>query len=278
MMYKLLALDLDGTLINSQGLVDPPTIEAIKKAKEMGVKIVPCTGRGPGNLGTLYQDLDILGDDDFSILSNGALVISNKHNSAITTHTIGYDLAVEIFKFGISRNFCVRVYTTNKTYAYNCLQDEMDRIVHYGDSVIYMDTLDTECFKNEQILKVLFQKNDYVDFFKTLEPELKPITENIITISYSSNRYMEFNQHGIHKGIGLIDLAKYLNIDISETIGVGDNYNDKGLLEEAGLGIAVANAADEIKKIADVVTTTTNDENAIAEVINTYILDKQYAR
>lgn len=273
-MYKIIAVDLDETLFNSAGTVDEGNKVAIAKARELGVKIVVSSGRGPGVLGNVYHELNIDKDDEYSILCNGAIVIENKSGRLICCHLINYEKTIELFNFGISKNLCVQVYTMDNVYVYQYLDDEYQRIKHFGKTIKFMDNLDTDIFKGQQIIKVLFQKTADVAYLQTLEDKLKPITDKHITISYSSHRYMEFNAFGIHKGVGLIELAKFLDVDISETIGVGDNYNDLGLIKDAGLGVAVANAIEPIKKIADVVTKADHNENAIAEVIDAYVLNE----
>ncbi len=101
-----------------------------------------------------------------------------------------------------------------------------------------------------------------------------PITEGNIAVSFSSNRYLELNRIGIDKGVGLRHLANYLNIAIEDTIAIGDNLNDWQMIEAAGLGCAVANAREEIKAISKYVCHSDNNEGAVAEVIETFILNK----
>ncbi|MFV0381616.1 MAG: Cof-type HAD-IIB family hydrolase [Breznakia sp.] len=272
-MYKLLALDLDETLFNSQHKVSEKNKLAIAQARAKGVKIVPCSGRGPGFLGTLYDDLDIHKDNEYSILCNGAIVIENKSGNIISSSPLSYDKAVELFHFGIKKDLCVQVFTPEKIYVYKIDENERKRIQGFGDNIVFKDDLDTLCFKGKTIMKVLFERPNSLTYLRSLEAELQPLTNHHITISFSSDRYLELNALGVHKGTGLLALAKHLQIDISQTIGVGDNYNDLGLIKDAGLGIAVQNAIDPIKNIADVTTKATHNENAIAEVIDDYILN-----
>ena len=83
---------------------------------------------------------------------------------------------------------------------------------------------------------------------------------------------MEFNALGIDKGKGLIDLANKLGIDIKDTIAIGDNFNDLSMIKVAGLGVGVQNTVEEMKKECDIITKATNNQGAIAEVINKRIL------
>lgn len=273
-MYKLLALDLDldETLYNSHHIIDEGNKIAIAKAKQKGVKIVPCSGRGPNYLGDLYEVLDIDHNDEYSILCNGAIVIENKSGKVISCSPMKYDKVVELFHFGIDKGLCVQVFTPDMVYVYQVDEKEKETILSFSSHIAFQNDLDTSVFKDKTIIKVLFEKQNGMAYLRTLEDELKSITDGAVTVAFSSDRYLELNALGIHKGVGLLALANYLHIDIKDTIGVGDNYNDMGLIQDAGLGIAVQNAIEPIKKIANVITKATNDENAIAEVIHTYII------
>ena len=108
----------------------------------------------------------------------------------------------------------------------------------------------------------------------SLENKLKSITDGCVAISYSSNRYMEFNAIGVNKGQGLIDLANKLGIDIKDTIAVGDNYNDLSMLKVAGLSVGANNAVDDVKAICDYVTKANNNEGVVDELIRRYIFNE----
>ena len=91
-------------------------------------------------------------------------------------------------------------------------------------------------------------------------------------VSYSSNRFIEFNHTGVNKGTGLMSLAGMLGVKTEETIAIGDNFNDLSMIKAAGLGVGVANSIEGIKKDCDYITKASNDEGAVAEVIEKFIL------
>ena len=91
-------------------------------------------------------------------------------------------------------------------------------------------------------------------------------------MSYSSNRYLEFNARGVNKGAGLMRLADMLGVPREQTIAIGDNYNDLSMVEAAGLGVLMANAPEELKPRADYVTHDDNDAGGVAEVIEKFVL------
>ena len=89
-----------------------------------------------------------------------------------------------------------------------------------------------------------------------------------VLLTFSSNRYVEFNPKGVDKGVTGLELAKILNIKRENTAALGDNLNDAAQIKAAGVGVAVANAKPEIKAMADIVLTTTNNEAAVADFID----------
>ena len=95
---------------------------------------------------------------------------------------------------------------------------------------------------------------------------------DVLEISYSSNRYIEFNPKGVNKGAALRTLADHLSIPMNETIAIGDNINDLAMIREAELGIAVANAVPTRKEAAQHTTIEDHEQSAVAEVIETFIL------
>lgn len=271
-MYKLIAIDLDETLYNDQREICYRNIEAIKKAKALGVKIVPCSGRTPKFLGNLYDVLDLDKEEEYSILGNGGIIIENKSNRTINVHPLSFNKVKELFAFGRKHDLCIQIFLKDRIYFYYADENEKAAVNGFGKNLIFKEDDDLSVVENEEIIKMIFQKED-MPFLRTLEEPLKGITDGSISVSFSSNRYLELNTYGINKGIGLHELADYLNIDIAETIGIGDNLNDLELIKEAGLGCAVANANELIKTKADYLCESDNNEGAVAEVIEKFVLN-----
>ena len=115
--------------------------------------------------------------------------------------------------------------------------------------------------------------NTDFDYLKRIQSEITDLTQNM-DVSFSSNRYIEVNRKGVSKGAALKRLAEMLNVDIHDTIAIGDNYNDLSMIQTAGLGIGVANTIEGMKKDCDYITQADCDHSAIAEVINRFIFGK----
>lgn len=272
-MYKIVAMDLDETLLDLNKNCCQRNLDAIAKAQKLGVKFVPSSGRTPGFLGTTLDDININKENEYCILGNGAIVVDNKNNDVIFCGPIPFDVISQLFDFGMKKKIGIQIFTPENVYFWNTDDEEWNRICHLGNNLVRRFDTTCEDLKDHTIIKMLYQKKD-MPYLLSLEKELAPITDGKISISYSSGRYLELNQFGINKGVGLKALADHLGIDIKDTIGIGDNYNDIDLLKGAGLSCAVENAIDEIKAIADYVCESDCAQGGVAEVIEKFILNE----
>lgn len=275
MGYKLIACDLDETLLNDNHFVGKKNHDAILKArKEYGVKFVPATGRG---FMQIQAELAKLGlkdiEDEYVISFNGGALSENKGNRIIEFNGLSFDKMKEIFEAGLNFDVCQHIYTPDKLYVFNLSESEKERLAHLKLDVIYPKENNVDFLKDTPVAKILYQNTD-VPYLMSLENKLRSITDGCVAISYSSNRYMEFNAIGVNKGQGLIDLANKLDIDIKDTIAVGDNYNDLSMLKVAGLSVGANNAVDDVKAICDYVTKANNNEGVVDELIRRYIFNE----
>ena len=275
MTYKLIACDLDETLLNQEHRVANRNIAAIKRAQqEYGVKFVPATGRGYASVQETLKELGLYDVAEEYVLSfNGGALTENKGNRLLQFKGMPFDKMKELFDFGLQQDVCIHVYTQEELFVFRMSTSEQARF-DSGDMVYHHQISDSVAFLKEQtIAKILFQNTD-TDYLKSLEPKVSSLTDGQCEVSYSSNRYMEFNSLGIDKGQGLRDLAELLGIEMSETIAVGDNYNDLAMLKAAGLSVAAANGVPEVKAVCDYVTRADHNEGVVAELIETFIFNE----
>lgn len=270
-MYKIIACDLDETLIRTDRTISKEDKEAILKAKELGVKFVPATGRGFNTVEGTLKELGLYDlENEYVISYNGGAITENKGNKLLYFKGISFELASELYKRGLNYDVCIHVYTKDMVYAYNYLQEEIDYLAGRMEvTEIFSDNIDF--LKGQEIVKVLYMNTDY-SYLNKIEEELKEITQDI-DVSYSSNRYIEFNHQGVNKGAGLLGLAEMLGVNKEETIAIGDNFNDLSMIKAAGLGVGVQNSAEGMKKDCDYITDATCNENAVAEVIRKFVLN-----
>ncbi len=270
-MYKIIVCDLDETLISRDRTISKENIEAIKKATELGVKFVPCTGRGYNSVHDTTKQLGLYDQENQYVISyNGGAITENKDEKVLYFQGITFEEAEALYKKGLEYDhLCLHVYTPDQVWVRNFYPEEVEYLANRQPCTeIFSDDIDF--LKGKEIVKAIYMNTDY-DYLKRIESEITDLTGNM-DVSFSSNRYMEFNRKGVSKGNGLKRLCEILDIDIKDTIAIGDNYNDLSMIQEAGLGIGVANTVEAMKKDCDYITENDCDHNAIAEVINQFIL------
>ena len=269
-MYKLIACDVDETLLSLDNSVSKRNVEAIQKATDLGVKFVLATGRGFPTVQETLQAIGLHNKKGHYVISfNGGAVTENKENELLHYHGLDFGFASQMYTRGLEYDVCIHIYTLDDVYVYNYIEEERAHL-ETKMAVIEVFDKDLDFLKGEEIVKILYMNTD-LDYLRKIEKEMTPFTENC-DVSYSSNRYLEFNAKGANKGEGLTFLANHLQIDLSETIAIGDNHNDLPMLETAGLSVGVQNIVPELKEKVDYLSKANHEEDAIYEVIEKFIL------
>jgi len=270
-MYKLIALDLDGTLLNSQRTISPENQQAIAAARAKGVTVVLVSGRPTEGMLEHVNTLNMLSDDDYVLSYNASLVQSGKskntiHKAILTGKDAKYiaDIATE---FGVN----VHAFTPQVGLITPIISQytERESIVN-GMPITVFDF--AELADDEDILKTMVVADS--DKLTEFENQLSAELHARYTIMRSTPFFLEFLSKKSHKGIGVKALADHLNIAAKEVICMGDAGNDAHMLEYAGLGVAMDNATDEIKGLAQYITSS-NNEHGVAKVINKFVLNKK---
>ncbi len=271
-MYKMIVSDLDETLLNDNHEICERNKEAIKKATEMGVKFVPATGRGYWAIQNVLRDLDLLQKKDEYVISfNGCTLIENFSNETLFFNGLSFEKADELFKYGLDKDVCIHIYTPDTVYLYKLNEDEKNRFINQNNDFVELKEASIDFLKDTPIAKIIYQSLD-IPYLMSIGEGMKVITDGVISVSYSSNRYLELNKYGVNKGDALIHLAEMVGVKIEETIAVGDNYNDMSMLKVAGLSVAAGNAVDGVKEACDYVCENDNNQGVLAEVIEKFIL------
>lgn len=271
MTYKLIFCDLDETLLDKNRNIPKKNIDAIQKAKhEYGVKFVCATGRHFSTTMEIVKKLGLYDEENEYVCSlNGAIITENKKNRILHTTYLDPNTTAKLIQFGLDHNVCIELYTNKNTYIYN-LNDDERRLVHDFE-LDFIEVLDNryDYLENEHVLKLVYESSDF-EYIQSLESQMSDVLDDVIP-SYSSNRYMELFSKDTSKGIALKWLADYLNIDIKDTIAIGDHFNDVAMLEVAGLSVAAQNAQDGVKKLCDYVTDANNNEGVVCEVLEKFV-------
>ena len=273
--YKLVVSDLDGTLLVNSHLPEF-NLNSIKKIREKGVKFWIATGRTIQSTRYILKELDSYNkENEYSILFNGCTIIENKDNKILYFKGIEYEIANKIFEIGKKYNVMLLVYTIDACYVWKSYENEVKRQEKLDEKLTFMTDLNIDFIKEKKIpvTKIIFGSEDN-KYLLEIKKELDKIFKDDISISFSSEVYLEINSNNVNKGIALEWLSNYLKININETIAIGDNNNDLSMIEKAGLGICVKNAIDNIKSKAKYVTEKKFDEGAVKEVLDKFILSE----
>lgn len=273
-MYRIMFSDLDETLLVKHH-VPQFNREAVVKAREKGLKFVPCTGRPFNMIPEILQELDAYDKEgEYSLCFNGGLIVENKGGKVLHFKGLSYSKTKEVFDFARDLDVCVMVFTLDCCYLFHADEGEIQRKTEQKAPFKVVDDYDMSFLEHDRIAKILLEKND-MDYLKKVEKQLPETVVESCSIGFSSGRYLEINAQGVDKGYGIRWLVDYLGYSLDETIGIGDNYNDVEMIKTAKLGVAVACAEDDIKAQAQYVTTLDYDEGAVKEVIEKFVLNDQ---
>ena len=275
MVYKMLVSDLDETLLNDDGTVHADNLAAIKTAVAHGFKFVPNTGRSFNSVQALLKTLGLYDQAGQYVISyNGAAIVENKDNQVLLTRGMDRELAAQIFRAGlVNDQVDVHIYTVDTLFIYNISPTDKQYMVERGVPYELMASDDLAFLANEQpVMKVIFEHPDQAVREQIRDAVLATVGADAVEATFSSSRYVEFNTKGVDKGSASLLLGEKLGIQRDEIIAAGDNNNDLKMLTAVGLGVSVANGIPAVQEAAAVVTERTNNEGAIAEILEKYVL------
>ncbi|VTS35620.1 haloacid dehalogenase [Streptococcus porcinus] len=273
MTYKILALDLDGTLFNSEKTVSDANKAALASARELGIKVVITTGRPLAAIGSLLTELNLVNDDEYSITFNGGLVQKNTgqvlDKSSLTFNQVAF-IYQELNALGLPTD----ILSEGIVYSLPS-QDGRKSQYHLANPLLGFVELDSlEDLPRDVIFNKIVTVTD-ADFLDAQLNRVKEETFADFESFKSRDIIFEVMPKGVHKAFGLQLLCQHLGIAAQEVMAVGDEANDLSMLEWAGLGVAMANGTSDAKQVADVVTSLTNDQSGVAEAVQKYILSEE---
>ena len=269
--YKLLFCDLDNTLLIDNHIPDF-NLEAIKKAKEKGVKFIICTGRPYNLMSYLLKELKTENsENEYIICSSGSTIYENKNQKLIYFKGMDNEIINSVFEYGKKLKDIIIIFDCfDMAYFYN--EEKIDKEQLKGIKYKIIKSLDE--LKNSKIIRILFSSKN-TNYLLKIKDEIGNVKNLEGKISYfmSGKSILEINAFGICKGEALKWLSNYLNVDLKETIAIGDDYNDESMIKEAGLGCCVKSAKDDIKKISKFICEKDYFEGSVKEVIDKFILN-----
>ncbi|CAH0539728.1 Cof-type HAD-IIB family hydrolase [Vibrio marisflavi] len=267
-MYKLVALDMDGTLLNSSKEITPRTKQAIVKAREKGVKIVLASGRPLEGMDSFLNELGIGGDNEYVAYFNGSMVNELGSNSNIYQQTLDGKSAKAIHSLAKQLSLHCHAFSTlhgvitPKANPYTQLEATVN------DISVTEFNFDTLTDGHPVIKAMVVEEEAKLSKAIPLVPEHLKEQFNVVR---SSPHFLEFLNPKSSKGHALEAISQHSGIKLSEMIAIGDAENDNHMIELAGLGVAMGNAMESTKAVADKITLS-NEQEGVAEIIEKYVL------
>lgn len=260
MSIKLLALDLDNTLITKKTDVSQEDLEAIEKARAAGIYVCLASGRAHRSL-KIY--LDRLNMETYSISTGGA-VISDKNNKRLYTKFVEPKTAAQIVQFAYDNGYYAQIYYNDDFYFFK----EGKESDSYAKATGVPGYLNEEIVGKEELETAKILLIDEPERILALVPIIKSKFPSV-QVQRSFPQYLEINHEECNKGSALKVLGEMLGIKQEEMMAIGDSEIDVSMIKYAGVGVAMGNSSDHIKAEADFVTSDVLD-SGVAKAIYKY--------
>lgn len=270
---RIIGFDLDGTLLNSEKHIAEHTREVLTRAVEQGIWILPVTGRP---LGGLPKEVVEFPGVQYAITANGARIMETQTGGCLYERLVPVKTAEQIMEIFSDYDALREVYYGGKGYAE---AEEFFRVGEYMRSpqmAAYVRATRTPVPDILQLIREKGQDTDKVQGVFKIDEERTEARKRLeavegIEVTGALSNNIEVNAAGVDKGNAILWFADHLGIPHEEVAGFGDGNNDIQLLKKAGIGVAMANATDQVKAVSDYITGT-NDEDGVATFIEKYIL------
>lgn len=261
MKYKIIGLDLDDTLLNSQGQISDFTKETLLECEQKGIHVVLASGRP--NFGVLKISNMIGLTNNYMLSYNGGQIF--KKNETVFSMDITKTQLDMLYDIAVENDTCILTYTNDKIIGYNpneYTKVEVDLIGLPFEEIDDFKTLPLKSYP-----KALF--TDEPTKIKALQEKLSKLDG--LNVDISKPFFLEFVKTGVDKGQSLLRLGEIVNASPDEIVTFGDSYNDISMLKIAGTSVAMENAVQDVKNITTHITDT-NDNDGVAKFIRQHIL------
>ena len=285
-MYKLIAIDLDGTLLNSYGVITENTKKIIKKVEEQGVNIILASGRPIDSIQAIANEIE---SKKYFIAGNGAIVYDIEKDEIIYENCLKKQKVLEIIKICEENSIGYSIYTEKEILTtalkYNVLYYHKENLKKPEDKKTKISIIQNmeEYIKNDntsRYLKITVCDEDKI-VFDSIIRKLRNVKDiEVLDVSHMARKtikqgteeiaveyyYTEISRKNVDKWNAIEFLAKKLEIDSKDIMAIGDNINDKQMIENAGLGVAMGQSTPVITNVANEVTSSNNDEG-VAKIL-----------
>ncbi|HEY8910747.1 MAG TPA: Cof-type HAD-IIB family hydrolase [Desulfosporosinus sp.] len=267
MAIRLVAMDLDDTLLRDDWTISPRVLKAIQKAKEQGVKMTIATGRMSISARPYAEQLGL---DVPVITYHGAMIQQALSGEILFRRVIPSALATEIVRYVSGQGIYVQVYLKDRVISevLNEWSEEYERIASVRIEKADLAALLAQ--EPEGVEKILLMAKE--SDLDQVAPVLRKLYGEKVHLTKSKPCFLEMTDCSVNKGVALAALAERLGIAQKDVMAIGDSFNDLEMIKYAGVGVAMGNARAEIKEHANIITAS-NEEDGVAEAIERYVLD-----
>ncbi len=288
-MYKLVAVDLDGTMLNQYGVVTENTKKVIKETIQKGTDVIIASGRPIDSVKTIAKEI---GSENYFIAGNGALIYDIQKDEIIYDKFLPKDKVLEIIKICEENSICYNVYTDQTILAtalkYNVLYYQKENLKKEENKQTKISIIENiyEYVKNKKEDKFLKMTicDDNQTVFQSIIRKLRKIEGiEVLDVSHMSRKtikqgteekiieyyYTEISVKNVDKWEAIDYLRQKLKIAKEEVMAIGDNMNDKKMIQEAGMGVAMEGSTPFVIEVADYITAS-NQEEGVAKVLEKF--------
>jgi len=267
---RILAMDLDDTLLCSDLSISRRTRNAIHRAGEAGATVVLSSGRVSGAMDQFSRMLELHERPGYLVSNNGALIQESHTGAIVHESRMDAPTALAVCDLAHAEGFPVQMYEDDLMYI-----SRRNEYSDYDQRLTGIRQVVVENFRamvKEGCYKLIIPGDPMI--LSHLEKIVRTFMGDTITLFTSRPYFLEVLPRNTNKGTALAKIAEILGASAEETMAIGDSMNDEAMIRWAGIGVAMANGDERLKIIADVVTSSSNDNDGVAEVIEKYFSDK----
>ena len=268
--YKMIVLDLDGTLTNRNKEITPKTKETLMKAQKQGKIVVLASGRPTYGVMPLAEELHLEDYGGYILSFNGGIIMNCKTKEVVFSRQIPAESNGKIIDLAQENNVSILTYE-NRTLLTNCPEDQYVQLESRINTLKIIPMTIEELKAHVTFSVPKFLMTDDGDYLAMVEPKVKAALGKNFSVYRSDPFFLEILPKGIDKAQSLERLLAVIGVKREEMIACGDGYNDLTMVQYAGLGVAMGNGVLPVRKAADYITLT-NEEDGVAHVVEKFML------
>ncbi len=266
-MYKAVFVDIDGTLVDAKKNISEETKLVLKNARDNGIEVVLCSGRCRRSVQDLRKVCSV---SRYVISANGAEIYDCETEEVLYQCALESEICQRLWEMAMQKNMLIK------------LDFGLGRIINQTERMRYyeMELQEDICtFLNKNAIRQISLSSEHDAQIEEAKKQIAQNPNNAIVNEFFEHHngkkfhYIHCANKNVSKGNAMTGLCKYLKIDLKNVVAIGDDINDISMIKMAGLGVAMGNSSDEIKEIADKITTT-NEENGVARVLEKLLEEK----